>query len=246
MLSSEGAPLREQLRTRYGLEPRAVVVLALLGVLGVVLAVGVVWRGRATEMVPGTTATGSSSPVVHSGAAPAAVGSGASALSTVSGERPTDSAAAATVIVVDVVGAVARPGVVRLPEGARVVDAIRAAGGVLPGTETTGLNLARLVADGEQVAVGIPAGDPDKATPPGQLPGSGAGSVAHPSGDDRLDLNGATAAQLEELPGIGPVLAGRIVEWRTRNGRFASVDELNEVSGIGDATFAELASLVRV
>jgi competence protein ComEA len=231
-------PLSEQLRTRYGWEPRGVAVLALLGVLGVALALGVVWRGRASEVGPTNVASGSSSPVAYASSAaepdPVVVSTSASG-------RPSVSQRADPVIVVDVVGAVAQPGVVRLREGSRVVDAISAAGGVLPGTETSGLNLARLVADGEQVAVGIPPAGPS----PGPSGPVAASSPAASTGDP-LDLNTATASDLERLPGVGPVLAGRIIEWRTRNGRFASVDELNEVSGIGEATFAELAPLVRV
>ncbi len=221
--------------------------LALLGVLGVALAVGVVWRGRA-DVSSGAAATGLSSPVVST---PPSADLSAPSPALSPSSLPSDSDRGAAVIVVDVVGAVARPGVVRLSEGARVVDAISAAGGVLPGTETSALNLARLVADGEQVAVGIPAVGPGGATTgrPGD-PGEGAGgattSTSTPAADSPLDLNTASAEELEELPGVGPVLAGRIVDWRTRNGRFASVDELNEVSGIGDATFAELAPLVRV
>ncbi len=193
-------PLGERLRTRYGLEPRAVAVLALLGVLGVALAVGVVWRGRASEVVSGATATGLSSPIVSSGpssdlSAPLPACSPSS--------LPSDTDPGAAVIVVDVVGAVARPGVVRLSEGARVVDAIRAAGGVLPGTETSALNLARLVADGEQVAVGIPAVAPGGATPgrPGDAAGGGATPVtSNPAADSPLDLNTASAEELEDSP----------------------------------------------
>ena len=215
--------------------------LALLGVLGVALAVGVVWRGRA-DVSSGAAATGLSSPVVSS---PPSADLSAPSPALSPSSLPSDSDRGAAVIVVDVVGAVARPGVVRLSEGARVVDAISAAGGVLPGTETSALNLARLVADGEQVAVGIPAVAPGGATPgrPGDAGGGGGATTftSNPAADSPLDLNTASAEELEELPGVGPVLAGRIVDWRTRNGRFASVDELNEVSGIGDATFAELA-----
>jgi competence protein ComEA len=137
------------------------------------------------------------------------------------------SPATAAGLVVDVAGDVRRPGLVRLPAGSRVADAIAAAGGLLPGATTQGLNLARRLSDGEQVLVGAPA--PGAAASPGAL-----------------DLNTATADQLDALPGVGPVLAERIVAWRDAHGPFASVDQLREVSGIGERKFAELRDLVRV
>ncbi len=136
---------------------------------------------------------------------------------------------AAAALVVDVAGAVRRPGIVRLPDGARVVDAIQAAGGLLPGATTAGINLARRLADGEQILVG--AGPPGSSGPSGAVAG-------------KLDLNLATVAQLDALPGLGPVLAERIVQWRTAHGRFASVDQLREVPGIGARTFDSLKDLV--
>lgn len=143
-------------------------------------------------------------------------------------------------VVVDVAGAVRKPGVVSLPTGSRVADAVQAAGGARRGADLSTLNLARVLVDGEQVLVGQPPAvpPPGSAASPGVAPPAGTGDV--------VDLNIATLDQLEELPGIGPVLAERIVEWRTQHGRFTSVEELREVSGIGDATFAELEPLVRV
>jgi competence protein ComEA len=134
-------------------------------------------------------------------------------------------------LVVDVAGKVRRPGLVRLPAGARVDDALRAAGGVLPGVSTGALNLARKLADGEQVLVGL-----DGSAAPA---GSGA-----PAG--LLDLNTASAKDLDALPGIGPVLADKIVSWRTEHGRFASVDQLREVGGIGESKYQALKAKVRV
>jgi competence protein ComEA len=157
----------------------------------------------------------------------------------------TPAAAGGADLVVHVAGEVAVPGVVRLPPGSRVVDAIAAAGGAEAGVDLTPLNLARLLSDGEQVLVGV---DP----PPGgdTLAGVGGAGPAAPSdagpADPRVDLNTATAAQLEELPGVGPVLAGRILAWREEHGRFTSPDELREVSGIGPKTYEALADLVRV
>jgi competence protein ComEA len=134
-------------------------------------------------------------------------------------------------LVVDVEGKVRRPGLVRLPDGARVDDALRAAGGVLPGVSTAGLNLAQKVTDGQQVLVGL-----------APVPAAGGGASA----GGLLDLNLATADDLDGLPGIGPVLAQRIVDWRSEHGRFASVDQLQEVSGIGASKYATLKSKVRV
>ncbi|RBY95338.1 competence protein ComEA [Blastococcus sp. TF02-8] len=136
-------------------------------------------------------------------------------------------------VVVSVVGQVARPGLVTLPSGARIADALDAAGGLLPGADPASVNLAAPVSDGEQIAVALPAAPPAP------------GAVA-PAAGGRVDLNAAGVAELDALPGIGPVLAQRIVEYRTRNGPFGSVDELDDVPGIGPAIAAELAELVAV
>ncbi|WP_462188264.1 MULTISPECIES: helix-hairpin-helix domain-containing protein [unclassified Frankia] len=153
-------------------------------------------------------------------------------------------------VVVDVAGRVARPGVVRLPAGARVVDAIERAGGAIPGTDTTGLALARMLVDGEQVLVD---GRPGPA-PPGQPAGTGlgpvGGSTASAAGSTAatgpIDLNAATAEQLDGLPRVGPVLARRIVEWRTAHGPFRSPEQLAEVTGVGDKRLADLLPLLKV
>ena len=131
-------------------------------------------------------------------------------------------------LVVDVAGRVRHPGLVRLPAGARVDDALKAAGGVLPGTSTGTLNLAAKVQDGQQVLVGADV-----------APVAAGGSAL-------LDLNTATAQDFDALPGIGPVLADRIVSWRTEHGRFGSVDQLREVSGIGESKYQSLKAKVRV
>jgi competence protein ComEA len=145
---------------------------------------------------------------------------------------------ATTPLVVAVTGRVRRPGVVTLPAGARVIDALRAAGGPLPGADLALLNLARKLADGELVVVGVPgAGDP--AAPPA-TDGAGGGEQAP------LDLNTATLAQLDTLPGVGPVLAQRILDWRTEHGRFTMVDQLGDVPGIGESRLSQLRDLVRV
>jgi competence protein ComEA len=145
------------------------------------------------------------------------------------------SAAAETTIVVSVVGHVARPGLVTLPEGARVADALRAVDGPVPGVDLGALNLARRLADGEQLYVGIPP-------PPGAEPvAAGTGAPGVP---DKVDLNTATLAVLDTLPGVGPVTAQRIVDWRADNGRFDSVKQLREIDGIGPSRFAKLQDLV--
>lgn len=141
---------------------------------------------------------------------------------------PTTGMSTATgTVTVDVAGKVRRPGIVVLDEGARVVDALEAAGGPRKGVPTHTLNLARVLADGEQIVVGRPRG---------------AGPALAPHGEGRLvDLNRADATELEELPGVGPVTAAAIVEWRDEHGGFRSVDQLIDVSGIGEKTLAEIA-----
>ena len=157
---------------------------------------------------------------------------------------PTASGAAvpsvvATPLVVAVTGRVRRPGVVTVPAGARVIDALRAAGGPLPGADLALLNLARKLTDGELVVVGVPG-----AVDPAGQPAAGAGSGRGAPGP--IDLNTATLAQLDTLPGVGPVLAQRILDWRTEHGRFANVDQLADVAGIGESRLSQLRDLVRV
>ena len=127
----------------------------------------------------------------------------------------------------------------RVSPGSRVADVLEAAGGPLPDADLSGVNLARKVGDGEQVAIGVPPA-PDAGSGAGDRREGGSG----PAGP--LDLNAATVEQLDALPGVGPVTAQRIVEWRTRNGRFATVDQLREVEGIGERRLGQLRELVRV
>jgi len=154
-------------------------------------------------------------------------------------------------VVVSVVGLVRTPGLVTLGPGARIADALEAAGGALDGADVTGLNMARHVADGEQLVVGI-------ASPPGTPPAMGS-SISTPSGGAaapgaaapgpapaQVNLNEATLEQLDTLPGVGPVMASAILAWRTANGRFANVDQLGEVDGIGPARLEKLRNLVHV
>ncbi len=141
-------------------------------------------------------------------------------------------------VVVDVAGKVRHPGIETLPAGSRVVDAIEAAGGVRRGVDLTSLNLARVLVDGEQLLVGV-AGVPGAAAAAAAAPASaGPGAL--------VNINTADQMALETLPGIGPVTAASILDWRSQNGWFSSVDELLEVSGIGDATLADIAPYVTI
>ncbi len=139
-------------------------------------------------------------------------------------------------------GDVARPGVVTLPAGSRVVDAIEAAGGAATDVDLTPLNLARVLTDGEQVLVGVDS--PHGSEPAGDHAAGDTASGGDPASGGVVSLNTAGAAELETLPGIGPALSQRILDWREQNGRFSSVDELLEVSGIGPSTFEDIEPLV--
>lgn len=145
-------------------------------------------------------------------------------------------------VVVHVVGQVNRPGLITLPEGARIADAVEAAGGPTGTADLSGVNLAREVADGEQLRV--PAAGEVVAAP--DSGGSGAPEAGGAAGDGIVDLNTADAALLDTLPGVGPVIAERIVAWRDENGAFTSVDELGEVDGIGPALLDKIRDSVRV
>ncbi|NES29081.1 ComEA family DNA-binding protein [Micromonospora terminaliae] len=149
-------------------------------------------------------------------------------------------------VVVALAGKVRRPGLVRLPAGARVADAIQAAGGALPGVDVALLNPARKVTDGELILVGVSA-PPGQAAPPGPAAGGGgpAAGGAAPGGGP-VNLNTATLAQLDALPGVGPVLAQRILDHRDQHGGFRSVSDLRQVDGIGDARYEQLKDLVTV
>lgn len=149
------------------------------------------------------------------------------------------SASAAGEVVVHVAGAVRHPGLVHLPPGSRVADALEAAGGLAKGARIGATNLAQLVSDGQRVEVGLAAGATATAQP---VPLDSTGG----SGTEPVDLNSATAEQLDTLPGIGPVTAAKILAWRGAHGRFSAVEELSEVPGIGPKTLAELRPHVRV
>jgi competence protein ComEA len=191
---------------------RGLKALAVVAALVVAVAAYLAWQARPqAEAVP--------SVVVDSGA-PAGPAGG--------------SPSAPAVLVVAVTGRVKQPGLVRVPAGSRVADAIDAAGGVLPGTDLSAVNLARKVSDGELIAIGVP----------GVPAAGGAGDVAGPG--SKVNLNTATLAQLDALPGVGPVLAQRILDYRTRRGAFKSVGDLRQVEGIGDSKFEQIKDLVTV
>jgi competence protein ComEA len=156
-------------------------------------------------------------------------------------------------VLVHVLGAVRNPGVVSLPERARVQDAIEKAGGLTHDARPGELNLAQVVQDGQQIVIGTgrhPGGVIHAGS--GSAGDSGSGESGRPSSAGGgtagavIDLNTATLAQLDTLPGIGPVTAGEIMAWRTEHGRFSAVEELQEVDGIGPKTYAQIAPHVRV
>jgi competence protein ComEA len=210
---------------RVGLDGGHAVVIVLVVLLGLAVAALLLGLGGSRVEPVGSDAS----------ATVVATGTPASGLPESTPEVSAESSGP-TQLVVHVAGKVRTPGIVRLPPGARVLDAVAAAGGAPESVDLTGLNLARPLSDGEQVLVGVPQpAGADVGTP------SPDGASAEP-----LNLNTASADQLEALPGIGPALAGRILAWRDEHGRFTSVEELQEVSGIGPATLAELVDLVTV
>ena len=147
--------------------------------------------------------------------------------------------AIAEVLIVDVSGRVRKPGVYSLDKGSRAIDALNLAGGALPGVSLGDINLAHLLFDGEQIIVGAPRvsySSSSRSAPKAKAP-----TAASP-----LSLNSATLAQLDTLPGIGPVMANRIFAYSKLNGPFTLLEDLKKVSGIGDATFAEISKLVRI
>lgn len=147
-------------------------------------------------------------------------------------------------MVVSVVGAVLRPGLVTVPAGSRVADAVAAAGGHRPEADMLTLNWARPVADGEQVVVGIGGAAPVGGVLPADGAPPTAGALGEAAAPGRVSLNSATEADLDALPGVGPVTAAAIVAWREENGPFASVEQLAEVTGIGPARLEKLTELV--
>ncbi|MBO0848645.1 MAG: ComEA family DNA-binding protein [Pseudonocardia sp.] len=191
------------------------VALVIVAVLAAVLATVAVWRSRpVAEPAP---------PLAVAGAGPEAP---PTPVAPVPGQP----------LVVSVAGRVRHPGLVRLPAGSRIADAIAQAGGPLKGADLTALNLARRLTDGEQILVGLPQ--------PPAAPVATAGGAGPPAEGGKVDLNRANLQQLDALPGIGPVTAQRILDWRTTHGRFTSVEQLREVEGIGERRFGQLKTQV--
>ncbi len=251
-----------------------------LGVVAAVLLVGLVWGGwswlrtrpeavaapsvvQTAGAVPATPSAAPPSSAPPSSAppssAPPSSAPPSSALPTVTSAVATPSSAApgaetpAAGLLVHVLGAVKHPGVVRLVAGARVQDAIRAAGGLRGDADPDELNLAEPLADGVQVVIGTrshPAGE--VRSPGGVSSGAGSsgggttGGSSTGSGGAVVDLNQASVDQLDTLPGVGPVTAQKILDWREQHGRFSRPDELQEIDGIGPKTYARIAPHVRV
>ncbi|GAA2088893.1 ComEA family DNA-binding protein [Streptomyces albiaxialis] len=250
--SGAGLPARERarlavrerlplwLQLRCGMELKTLVALGLVLLIAVGFAVHHFWAGRPQSVAPPE----------RSRPAPAAsaAGEGPPGLAAKGGVGAAGGAAPGRRLVIDVAGKVREPGVHRLPSGSRVADALRAAGGLRKGADTGTLNRARLLVDGEQIVVAgrgkggaaaMPAPSPGAPAAPGGTAGpDGSGAGAASGGP--VSLNSATPEQLETLPGVGPVLAQHIIEFRTEHGGFTSIDQLREVNGIGEKRFADM------
>lgn len=205
------------LQGRVSLGVGHVAVLAVLAAVALAVTAYVTIRARpASTPVPQVRATPPSS--------------AANPLTTPTGDAT--AAAAGGSVVVDIAGKVRRPGVTTLPAGSRVVDAIREAGGPRRGVDLSPLNLARVLVDGEQILVGVAPAAGVAASASSQ-PGASPGAL--------VNLNTAALAELDSLPGVGPVTAQKILDWRSAHGAFTAIDELLEVDGIGEKTLADLA-----
>jgi len=145
------------------------------------------------------------------------------------------------IIVVDVSGKVLKPGVYKLPVGSRAIDALDAAGGAKSGVDVSDINLAHVLTDGEQIIVGAP-----KVVVVTSGKSKGKSKLANPSSNSPINVNTATSAQLDSLPGIGPVMAARIIAYRQKSGLFKVLTDLRKVPGMGASKFAEIQNLIRL
>lgn len=229
--------LPDAVRSRLPFSAQHLVVLS--GVLGIALALAgwlVLRGGSQQESVPQAKFVSQQThPSATAGVIPStSLSQGASGSAVPAGAG---GAGVAVDVVVDVVGKVRRPGIVTLPAGSRVNDAVVKAGGLRAGAHTEALNLARLLVDGEQIVVGQPA---QAAAAP--VPGASSTSTTGAAASGALvNINTAGLSELDELPGVGPVTAQKILDYRTAHGAFTSVDGLLEVDGIGDKTLADIA-----
>lgn len=232
-------------RGRYAVSRQAIIGVAL------VVAVAVAMLGARFVLAREDAAPEPVGTVEEEGDGAPFAGSGPSAGSpSADGATPASPSGAATSsaeVTVHVVGQVESPGIVTLSGGSRVADALEQVGGETSDADLTGVNLARPLVDGEQVVVPAP-GEAAVGAPPGAGGPAGAppGAAGPGGGASLVNLNTADLATLETLPGVGPVLAQRILDWRTEHGQFTAIEELGEVSGVGDKTYAQLSPKVTV
>lgn len=251
----DGGDDPESARARFALAPPAAIAIILVGIIACGVAGLTLLRDSGS--VPAVEFPSAGAPTQSGGHTEDAAPTGRSPSAVGSGPVPAP-------LVVSVVGLVHRPGLVTLRSSARVADAIAAAGGTRQGADTVSLNLAQVVRDGDQILIGYSGPEGQMALRSAVIAASGAtsgvttptgagGSVgggAAPSGGaspgSLVNLNAASESELDALPGVGPVTARAIIDWRGRNGGFTSVDQLGEVDGIGPARLAKLRALVTV
>jgi competence protein ComEA len=207
---------------RVGIGAAVVLLIAGLGIAVLVSAFSS--AGVTTTIAPAPSAASGTGTARSGSAPPSATGT---------------SPGSAVSLFVHILGAVAKPGLYQLHDGARAVDAVAAAGGFTAEADRQQLNLARLVSDGEQIYV--PKVGEAGSGPPGNSAVGGAGAVG-----GKVNINTASESDLETLPRVGPTMAKRIIAWREANGRFATIEDLMSVTGIGEKTFAELKDLVTI
>jgi len=241
---TDRVPVPDPLRRRVALGPGQLAVVALL----VAAALGVTcwWVVRSSAATTAVPAALQTSPLGLPSGAPSGAASpmAAGSLGAVpaAGTALSSASSSAADVTVDVEGRVRHPGIVVLPTGDRVVDAIKAAGGIPRRGVLRGINLAAVLTDGQQLMIGAVGGAPATAASVGPEGPDPTGADSAPT--SRISLNSATAEQLDTIPGVGPVTAQSILTWRQQNGRFTSVDELMEVDGIGPATLAKIEPYV--